>query len=141
MKSGLIKALLWLWQLPQNLVGLVMSFVAGRNLRYLYPDGDIGFYVLPLPAGVCLGEYIFIHKKLVERFRKSECTKKHIEDCVKHEAGHRRQSRMLGLLYLPVIGLPSLLGNLYSRAHHKNSRWYYRQPWEAWADRLGGVSR
>ena len=45
------------------------------------------------------------------------------------------------------VGLPSALGNLYDRWFHKSwdvkrsIQWYYSQPWEAWADRLGCVVR
>lgn len=66
---------------------------------------------------------------------------------LKHEQGHQRQSLYLGPLYLLLIGLPSLLGNLYDRLFHRAWRpkdrivWYYNQPWEKWADRLGGVER
>ena len=41
-------------------------------------------------------------------------------------------------LYLIVIGLPSAVGNL---LHRKIKFDYYKQPWEAWADKLGGVKR
>ena len=64
-----------------------------------------------------------------------------------HEQGHQKQSRYLGWFYLIIIGLPSLLGNIYDRVAHKDwsskdsIKWYYNQPWEKWADHLGGVKR
>jgi hypothetical protein len=78
--------------------------------------------------GLSLGKYIFIHQSYGEK----------VKD---HERGHSVQSRHLGWLYLLIIGLPSLSGNIYSRIKHKDSAWYYKQPWEAWADELGGVKR
>lgn len=56
----------------------------------------------------------------------------------KHEYGHTKQSRMLGPVYLLFIGLPSVIGNLLNRIIKFD---YYKQPWEAWADKLGGVER
>ena len=67
-----------------------------------------------------------------------------------HEWGHTRQSLIFGPLYLLFIGLPSGLGNLYDRFYHNKAhgwthaqsyKWYYSQPWEKWADMLGGVER
>lgn len=64
-----------------------------------------------------------------------------------HEWGHTRQSLIFGPLYLLFIGLPSGLGNLWARIAHKSwsakarDKWYYSQPWERWADKLGGVVR
>ena len=54
---------------------------------------------------------------------------------------------MLGPLYLIVIGLPSITGNIINRItrmyfrKYYDPNFYYKQPWEAWADRLGGVDR
>ena len=79
-------------------------------------------------SGICLGDYIVLKRK-------------DNEDGIKHEYGHSIQSRILGPLYLLLIGLPSLLGNIYCSHFHKDSQWYYRQPWEHWADVLGGVQR
>lgn len=48
-------------------------------------------------------------------------------------------------VYLLLIGIPSACGNIYDRFFHKKwtsyrrNEWYYKQPWEKWADRLGGV--
>jgi len=52
--------------------------------------------------------------------------------------GHQKQSLYLGWLYLIIIGLPSVTGNLLNRVIDFD---YYKQPWEAWADKLGGVKR
>lgn len=87
------------------------------------------FYKKFFNSGVSLGDYIILARK--NRDYKT----------IHHEHGHQIQSRRLGPLYLIVIGLPSLLGNIYSRIFHKSAEWYYKQPWEAWADKLGGVER
>jgi hypothetical protein len=56
-----------------------------------------------------------------------------------HELGHCRQSQILGWLYLPVIGLPSLLWAAWWNEGRKRS--YYSFYTERWADRLGNVHR
>lgn len=85
-------------------------------------------------CGVSLGNYIFIDSDRILATR-----------TVHHEHGHQLQSKYLGPLYLIVIGIPSACGNIRSRIYYKkhNKTWdgYYKQPWEAWADRLGGVQR
>ena len=90
------------------------------------------------PSGISLGKVI-----ILKRYPNNESS----WNGVKHEYGHSLQSEKWGWLYLIVIGLPSLLGNIYDRIFHSNwkysdsCRWYYNQPWEKGADKLGGVVR
>ena len=111
--------LLYLWQLPQNLLGLaVIAFTGAKKQCLTYRTHKYRF-------GVSLGKYIIFggYYSYIDLL---------------HEIGHRKQSRYLGWLYLPVIGLPSAMGNLLNRVIDFD---YYKQPWEAWADRLGCVVR
>lgn len=125
--------LLYLWQLPQNLLGLLVILFtkAEKTNAFYYRTGRYRF-------GVSLGKYI-IFGAVSDRYVKWQS--------VKHEQGHQKQSLYLGWLYLLVIGLPSAIGNIYDRIAHKywsyeeSEKWYYSQPWEAWADKLGGVER
>ena len=117
--------LLYLWQLPQNLVGLLLLFVLKGETRHRIEN--IRFYFLKsFPGGITLGEYIIVGTQ--QQFT------------VRHEFGHVRQSRMLGWLYLLVIGLPSALwawlGDML--APNKSYYWFYT---EKWADQLGGIQR
>ena len=117
--------LLYIWQLPQNLLGLLFLLVLTGETRHRL--GSIRFYFLDsFPGGITLGEYIIVGTR-------QQLT-------VRHEFGHVRQSRMLGWLYLSVIGLPSVLWAwLGDRiAPGKSYYWFYT---ERWADRLGGVER
>lgn len=120
---------LYIWQLPQNLVGLLLLFfILGEEKHRL---GGIRFYYLKtFPGGITLGEYIMVG------------TKQNL--VVRHEYGHVLQSRMLGPLYLIVIGLPSLvhawLNNVIGCCdRHKEG--YYHFYTEAWANKLGGLSK
>ena len=62
---------------------------------------------------------------------------------VKHEYGHTKQSKYLGLFYLILAGIPSVTRNILNRINNKkfNSKWYYSGYPEKWADELGGVKR
>lgn len=127
----MIKLLLYIWQLPQNLLGLLVILFTGAHKTV------ISEWVASKwpPFGVSLGNYIIFGGAGGS------------VDALKHEQGHQKQSRYLGPLYLLIIGLPSILGNVFDKLFHKkwpvNKRilWYYKQPWEAWADKLGGVER
>jgi hypothetical protein len=111
--------LLYLWQLPQNLLGLLVILFTGAEKK-----GDI-YHTDGRRFGVSLGNYIIFGGFFNSTDKK-------------HEMGHQKQSLYLGWLYLPVIGLPSAVGNLLNRVIDFD---YYKQPWEASADRLGGVER
>lgn len=130
--------LLWLWQLPQNIIGFILAKTAKYKVPYTYMmKTDFYVYYRSLfNSGVCLGDYIILDNNNADN-----------ANDILHEYGHHIQSLRLGWLYLPVIGLPSMLFNLYDRVAHKNwtrlqrRTWYYNLPWEAWADKLGGIVR
>ena len=121
--------LLYIWQLPQNLLGLLV--VAFTHPSSVVPSTD-GHAVVSasyrMLGGISLGRYVVINT-----YQCNPVT-------IRHELGHCRQSRMLGPLYLLVVGLPSLL---WAALHEKVApgRSYYWFYTERWADRLGGVER
>lgn len=124
------KFLLYLWQLPQNLMGLaVIAFTKAHPTEHDY------YFSYRYGFGVSLGTYIIFGKR----------TPRDID--VRHEQGHQKQSLYLGPLYLLLIGLPSVLGNLWDRIFHakwsakEREKWYYSLIWEAGADSLGKVTR
>lgn len=127
----------WIWQLPQNLIGFALT----RTNVKIYFVGLKKVYIKHhfFNSGVSLGNYIILDE-----------TNLNCEDLVttvKHEYGHQKQSQILGIFYLIIIGLPSILGNLFDRVFHKKwsqkkrDKWYYSQLWENWADKLGDVKR
>lgn len=138
----LTTSLWWIWQFPQNLVGFILTRkYEVKGFRYKQEkagkDTRIDFYFKRGIGGVCLGDYIIIDYKYLGRVQATTIAF--------HEFGHQRQSKMLGWLYLPLVGLPSVLLNLWDRAFHKGweaerrKRWYYNRYPENWADKLGGV--
>lgn len=62
------------------------------------------------------------------------------ENMLKHEYGHTIQSKILGPLYLLVIGLPSIIwAGCFKKYREKNKISYYSLYTEKWANKLGGV--
>ena len=114
-------ALLFVWQLPQNVIGFIAVHALGaeRQGDGTWAHGKRGL------SSASLGNYIIMRMPCADR-----------EFTVMHERGHQRQSLYLGWLYLPIIGLPSAAGNVLHRAFCFD---YYAQPWERWANRLGGI--
>lgn len=116
-----MKTLAYIWQLPQNLLGLLfLLFIRGEERHTL--NGISFYYAKDFRGGISLGRYIILGDKR--------------ERSVRHEFGHCIQSRMLGPLYLIVIGLPSLIHAWLCKCRHHS---YYDKYPEKWADRLGKV--
>lgn len=132
------KILLYLWQLPQNLLGFILIKVFETEYRYEY---GINYYAVNgfFNSGISLGKYILIDNVyLLAR-------EKVLESVLKHEKGHSIQSKYFGWFYLFVIGIPSIVRNIYDRIFHRKwllanrMDWYYNHFPENWADKLGGV--
>lgn len=126
------KFILFIWQLPQNILGLlVIFFTRAVKIECYYFINKCSEFGVSLGNFIVFGGY-YLPSSLGE---------------LRHEQGHQKQSLYLGWLYLIVIGLPSIIGNIYDRMFHKKwdnirrVKWYYNQPWEKWADKLGGVNR
>ena len=126
----LTAVILQVWQLPQNLVGLVLGwFLKGkRRFRGLpgIPDSIRITGAENMYGGISLGNFVYCRPPIYERM-------------ARHEYGHCIQSRLLGPFYLLVIGLPSLLWATWWHPGRRVS--YYSFFTERWADRLGGVER
>jgi hypothetical protein len=128
---------LFLWQLPQNIIGAICTLNYDKLQLYYARDGDpVEVYFKKwFRSGVSLGDTIILDSMYYDAIDWT------LYKCIDHEYGHQRQSKILGPFYLILIGIPSLLGNLVFRLFKINSKYYYKQPWERWADKLGGVTR
>ena len=137
------KILLYIWQLPQNLLGLlVIKILKGQKRQMMIAGEVVVYYLIDHPwvqFSSQKGQYSICPSKNEGR-----------ETTMKHEAfGHGEQSKRWGPLYLPVVGLPSLIRNRIKLWFDKPSSWYYgfapHAHLKAWpekqADRLGGVVR
>lgn len=95
--------LYWIWQLPQNLLGVLWRNIKKDSIITDISNNDIKSvgakaYLIKAGGTVTLGKYVFIS----QTYRDQSIT-------IKHECGHVKQSKMLGPLYLIVIGVPSIL--------------------------------
>lgn len=118
-----MKVLMYIWQLPQHLLGLLLLLCLDGEQRHTFKEIDF-YYAKQFVNGISLGKYIILGHKS--------------EKSIKHEYGHSRQSQYLGWLYLPVVGLWSGLHCAFCKCI-KHS--YYDIWCEKWADKLGGVKR
>lgn len=119
----ILSILLYVWQLPQNILGVILALYYRARNGHDYRGVRLHYSPF-IPGGISLGRYIIMNDK----YRNDEFEKM-------HEWGHTRQSLMLGWLYLPIIGLPSILWASRPRSN------YYSFWTERWADSLGGVPR
>lgn len=135
---------LWIWQLPQNLLGLVLLLVYKPDLKMKAENGNMVYFSKDMPGGISLGRYSIIDKDYHTYVAGGDMEKTMELDVTKHEAlGHGTQSRWLGPFYLPVIGLPSIVWAWI----YPCKRWpytkngYYVFYTEKWADKLAGIVR
>lgn len=143
LSSILKEAALYLWQLPQNLLGLILIAVYRPDVKLTASNGNTVCFAKGMPGGISLGKYSIISKSYYTYSAKGDSNKALELDVTKHEAlGHGKQSRILGPFYLLVIGLPSIIWAwLYGSAIPYTKNGYYRFYTEKWADKLGGVIR
>ena len=136
--GNIIKALLLIWELPQNIVGAFYFIIHGVFAKtFIIDDGDsFEMYSDKQKGAVSLGvfrvyksEYYGNAAQLVKLTRM-------------HEKGHRIQSKILGPLYLIVIGIPSIIwAALHSSVRRLRTVDYFSFYTEKWADRLSNVKR
>lgn len=118
-----MKVFKYLWCAPQLLVGLIVKTI------YKAKKDERGLYIWKLGYGLSLDKFIFVNKNASE-------------NTIKHEQGHTKQSRMLGPLYLVVVGIPSAIWcHFFEGYRKKHNVSYYSFYCEKWADELGGVKR
>ena len=130
---------LYIWQLPQNLIGLLLIWYYKPNRKHVI-DNDVEIYFTNnFPGGISLGKYSIVQ---AYHYRKdiNESLKR---DTVRHEAiGHAKQSKMLGPLYLIVVGIPSIVwAGMYGTVIKPTTNGYYKFYTEKWADKLANIIR
>ena len=127
-------------ELPQIILGwIIFCFLSVKDYSHYVDRIVITFYrdnwFSKIFSGTSLGRYILLPEN------------NNHDIVVRHEYGHCLQSKKLGWLYLLVIGIPSIINNLWDRTMHKQwdyakrIKWYYGRYPEKQADILGGVAR
>ncbi len=137
--KALIEVLLYIWQLPQNLLGLLLFWWYGRGCKSS-KGNYVTYWIMyseKMHGGISLGRYIVIPYHYLRSTSSS-----YVQKTIHHEYGHTRQSLYLGWLYLLIIGLPSITWAwLHSSFKRFSTVSYYDFYTERWADELGGVKR
>lgn len=105
----------FLWELPSNLLAVLLFFFLGVDKFEYDKERDIVIVTMGPAGGLTLGCFIFIGDK--------------DRNLLPHEYGHIRQGWMLGPLYLLVIGLPSLIWCLVYKSTGKPYEWFYTEKW------------
>lgn len=119
---------MFLFEFPQNLIGysFFRKFKREGASYYRYKSAIV-IHVPGNWGAISLSRYIFAG----DRYFKSKM--------IRHEYGHTIQSKLLMPLYLPIIGLPSLLwSRLFKGYRKRRNKSYYSFYTESWANRLGG---
>lgn len=130
MWKNVLNLLAYIWQLPQNVLGVIINFLFKDDNVVAYKD-ILVHVSKKFPGGISLGKTVIIDRYPITRLTWNR---------VKHEYGHTRQSLYLGPLYLIVIGLPSLIWAGLKKFTFKKIN-YYSFFTEKWADKLGNVER
>ena len=134
------RVLLYIWQLPQHLLALVLiAVLRAEKTSYgslWYWEFEQRGWFSRFLSGASLGDYILLPPR------------NDIDSVVLHEHGHSLQSRRWGWFYLLAVGVPSaVFNNLWDRLFHKGwddvrrMVWYYNRYPEKQADQLGGMVR
>lgn len=115
----------FIWQLPQNIVAIVMLPFLGKLRLISFKELCFAFEGSNMAGGISLGNFAFVDSYLAKKE----------EDVAHEQIGHTRQSKILGPLYLFVIGLPSIL----HAAFHQHCPCYYHFYTESWCNKLAGL--
>lgn len=130
------------WELPQTLLGfmvfLFLKLFHRPTRTFIFKDC---IYSENFSFGVSLGAFVFGYSAGAYQLARWPDPIRHAEDTKRHEYGHAIQSRYLGPLYLLIVGIPSLVGNILTQWKVLRREDYYKRFPEDWADKLGGVDR
>ena len=120
------------WGAIQTFLGFILFLFNFNRPHFFYRNAMVT--VWKNRSGLSLGAFIF-----VPSFKDTSRTDIQRRIIV-HEYGHTIQSLILGPLYLPVIGLPSLIWNnvpAHERRGIRRNYSYYSFYTERWANHLG----
>lgn len=119
----LVFILSFIWQLPQNIVAIVMMPFLGKLKLIKVDNYCFAFSVTGMAGGISLGNFIFLSEYMGK-----------IDRYVAHEMGHVVDSHRFGPLYLIIIGIPSILNAAFNLTDC-----YYDFYTEKWANKHAGL--
>ena len=135
--STIVNIIMFLWQLPQNIIGAILFCIYSTFSDVIVVDEGTSVSVYTsIKGGLSLGAFNFLQRGYYRN------PSKYVTKTILHAEGHRKQSRILGPLYLLVIGLPSVIWEaLRTCFKYFRKKDYYSFYTEKWADKLAGVER
>jgi hypothetical protein len=120
--------LLFIWQLPQNIIGLLflIYFLIRGDLQFIsYKKMCWAFVSKYMSGGISLGSFAFVSPYNAKK-----------DAVIMHEQeGHTFDSKVFGPLYLFIIGIPSII---WAWLGDKN-KCYYSFYTEKWANKHAGL--
>jgi len=134
-------ALLWTWELPQTLLGASLyGWLRLRGRVYAVEHLADGRRLIETTGlGISLGGYVYWSR--ADLFGNPF----DVPLIRAHELGHCVQSRRLGWLYLPTVGIASSSRAMYAMAYFKRRGEVWGHYFDAWpesaADHHGGIRR
>lgn len=121
----LLFILLFIWQLPQNIVALVMLPFLGKLELISYKKFCFAFKASNMSGGISLGTFAFL----------SPYSAKKVATVMHEQEGHTFDSKIFGPLYLFVIGIPSIMWAWLG----DDNKCYYDFYTERWANKHAGL--
>ena len=97
MKQLLFRIWQWTWGLPQTLIGFIIYCMHLKNPHRLYHGCIVTRWAMRGSLG--MGMFLFLSERSYDSHPQVQV----------HEFGHAVQSAILGPLFLPVMGIPSML--------------------------------
>ena len=132
-KNIIINILLFIWQLPQVILGLIMLAIFHNKKTYTNPNNHIT--VWNINCNHAFGNACFSTGPFI-----ITCADDVAEDTLLHETGHSLQSIYLGWFFHIIISIPSICLYWIRRWKDKDAQWYHSHYPENWADKCGGVT-
>ena len=119
--------LFFIWQLPQNIIAVLMLQFLGKLELITCRNYAFCFIGEKMQGGISLGNFIYVSKSLSKR-----------ETSIAHELdGHTVDSKRFGPLYLFIIGIPSICwAGFRDTKKYPN---YYEFYTERWANEHAGL--
>jgi hypothetical protein len=138
--------LLFLWELPQNIIGVIV-FLASRAVpnRTMTDRDNVIVSLFKKYPGMSLGRFIFVMAEPEKNYRyEYRGHRRDHGDLIAHEKGHSIQSCILGPFYFLILvfsGLWFVFTAVGEVVLGRRFIDYYAFFTEAWADRLGRAGR
>ena len=115
--------LLNLWQLPQNILGLLIKIFCFNKIKSNWWQWDYVEIIISknIKNSFCLGRYIFVNENLNNY------------NIISHEYGNYLLSRLFGPLYLFLIFIPNIINRI---INGYNNHIFYKIYPSRWANNL-----